>query len=120
MPRFAPYKSTLNLSTIEYETNMKDDHRYDTLRNVDASSDSSTEVDEEWDPESEIQPRRRAKRRAWMIVKAHRWVIDTALLLVILGLLVEKGWRKHDHRHRYEFTGDLTGFAPQCRSIPTH
>jgi hypothetical protein len=44
----------------------------------------------------------------------YRWLLDTSLLLVIIGLLVERMWRQ-DHGHRYEFAGDITGFALRCR-----
>jgi hypothetical protein len=92
---------------------MKDDLRYDALCNDENHSESSTEV-EDSDTERAIKPRRQKKRKTfWVKVKAYRWVVDTALLLVILGLLVEKGWETHQS-HEYEFTGDLTGFAPTC------
>ncbi|KAF2115911.1 hypothetical protein BDV96DRAFT_612495 [Lophiotrema nucula] len=92
---------------------MKDDHRYDALRNGDNESDSSTEG-EEWDAEKTVRSRTRRKS-VWTKAKRYRWVVDTALLLIIVGLLVEKRWKKHGHqkKHQYEFAGDLTGFAPQ-------
>lgn len=111
MPAFAPYKSTHDLSVIEFgsKPTMKDDTRYDALRNVDNHSDSSTEV-EDWDTEGDLRPRRR--KTFWRKVKGYRWLLDTGLLLVIVGLLVEKRW-KHTHKsHRFELAGDLTGFAP--------
>lgn len=114
MPKFKPYKSTFNLHGTQIGTKMKNDPKYDALRNLDNHSESSTEV-EEWDPESDVRPRRR-KKGFWAKVKAWRWVIDTALLLVIFVLLAEKRWKSHKHHksHRYELAGDLTGFAPQC------
>lgn len=48
-----------------------------------------------------------------------RWILDTALLLVILGLLLERrwhGWEGKDGNDTYELAGDLTGFAPRCRT----
>jgi hypothetical protein len=89
---------------------MKGDQRYNALRNVDDHSDSSTEVGE-WDAEGTVQPRRR-KKTVWKKVKGHRWILDTALLLVIVGLLVEKRWQRHTKGHLYEQAGDITGFAP--------
>jgi hypothetical protein len=38
--------------------------------------------------------------------------LNTSLLLIIVALLVEPRWQRM--RHKYEFAGDLTGFAPQC------
>lgn len=43
-------------------------------------------------------------------------ILNTILLLVILGLLVERRW----HQERiglFEAAGDLTGFAPRCKSL---
>jgi hypothetical protein len=101
---------------------MKDEHQYDSLKDVDDHSESSTEV-EELEPQSEKTRRRRnSSRGVWKKVKGCRWMIDTVLLLVIFGLLVERIWedtrsRSRDGSHRYEFTGDLTGFAPQCEYL---
>lgn len=91
---------------------MKEDngeHGYDSLRNLDGHSDSDTDV-EEWSG----QPRQRRRRTVWKAVKAYRWMADTILLMVIIGLLVEKKW-KSQTGHRYELAGDISGFAPQCR-----
>ncbi|KAF2473135.1 uncharacterized protein BDR25DRAFT_302137 [Lindgomyces ingoldianus] len=113
MPKFMPYRSKFNVSTLQVNATMKDHSEYDALRNVDGHSESSTEV-EEWDPENEVRSRRR-RTGVWGIVRRYRWMIDTALLLVIFGLLAEKRWKKHTQQrsHRFEFTGDLTGFAPR-------
>jgi hypothetical protein len=93
---------------------MKDDLRYDALQNEENHSESSTEV-EESDTERAVKPRRQKRRKTfWRKLKGHRWVIDTSLLLVIFGLLAEKRWRTH-WSHRYEFTGDISGFAPTCK-----
>lgn len=127
MSKLAPYTSTYDISTTYAKPKMKHDHRYDTLRNLDKDTDhhhdseSSTEV-EESDVENKAQPSRRQRRRkgVWAKVKKYRWIVDTALLLVIVGLLVEKRWSKHHNAgkkqkgHRYELAGDITGFAPTC------
>lgn len=89
---------------------LKGDQRYDMLPNTDDHSDSSTEVGD-WDTEDAIQPRRRRKT-IWRRVKAYRWMLDTALLLVIVGLLGEKRWQHQAKSHQYELAGDITGFAP--------
>ena len=120
MPNFKPFQSTFDISTLDDKpTTMKDDHRYDALRNLtDNHSDSSTDV-EDWDPESEIRPRKTGQKKGvWRKLRGYRWVVDTALLLVIVGLLVEKKWRHGKHNHKYEFAGDLTGFAPRCMFSP--
>ena len=99
---------------------MKDEHEYDALRSdVDNNSrrhsrlsDSSTEVGES-DTEQAIRPRRQKRRSLWKKVNRYRWVIDTALLFVIVGLLVERRWKTH-RSHEYELAGDISGFAPTC------
>jgi hypothetical protein len=106
------YRSTHDLAQVEAGgmTTMKDDHRYNALRNIDNQSDASTEVGD-WDTEGETRLRRRT---IWKRVRGWHWVLDTGLLLVIIGLLVEKRWRHYDHRKSYahELAGDITGFAP--------
>ncbi|KAF2633568.1 hypothetical protein BU25DRAFT_427067 [Macroventuria anomochaeta] len=90
---------------------MKNDQRYNALRNLDDQSDSSTEVGD-WEAEGNTEPRQTKMRALWSRLKRSRWLLDTALLLVIVGLLVEKRW-KHNQGHQYEFAGDITGFAPE-------
>jgi len=54
-----------------------------------------------------------------------RSVVDTVLLLVILGLVVERRWGRGsgngnengDGGGKFEFAGDLTGFAPRCEFL---
>ncbi|KAF2865925.1 hypothetical protein BDV95DRAFT_242475 [Massariosphaeria phaeospora] len=113
MPAYAPHRSLYDVSTSNIKAEMKTDQRYDALRNLDDDSRSSTEV-EDWEPESEVRPRRKRKT-FWKKAKAYRWMVDTALLLVIVGLLAEKRlkkWSPHKS-HRYELAGDITGFAPE-------
>ena len=115
MPGFAPYKSMRDVSQVEIgETRMQGDQRYDALRNLDNQSDSSTEVGD-WDTESDEKSRRPRSRTFWETLKRYRWLLDTSLLLVVVGLLLEKRQR-HSHGHQYEFAGDITGFALKCRS----
>jgi len=116
MPSFAPHKSMHDVSQIEIgvEAKMKNDQRYNALRNVDEQSDTSTEVGE-WEPEGDVKPQRSGRRTIWRSFSRYRWLLDTALLLVIVGLLAENKWF-HDRGHRYEFAGDVTGFAPTCKS----
>ncbi|CAO2658209.1 Nn.00g059320.m01.CDS01 [Neocucurbitaria sp. VM-36] len=95
------------------KTTTKDHHRYDALHNVDAHSDSSTEVDEaDWDPEHDIRPRQRRRKTCWQRTKRYRWILDTTLLLIIVALLVEKRWTTRPRSPHFELAGDITGFAP--------
>lgn len=113
MPKFAPYKSMHDVShLVTGESQMKNDGRYNALSNLDNDSDASTDVGD-WEVEEE-RPRGARRSHIWTRVKWHRWLFDTGLLLVIVGLLVEKRWM-HNHSHQYEFAGDITGFAPKCR-----
>ncbi|KAF5848621.1 hypothetical protein GGP41_009746 [Bipolaris sorokiniana] len=113
MSAIAPYKPSHGVSTMEFATNdtSKRHQPYDALHNVIDGSDSSTEVGDEWDTENAAQPRRRRKT-VWRRVRRYRWMIDTTLLLVIVGLLAEKRWQKYEKGHLYELAGDITGFAP--------
>jgi hypothetical protein len=95
---------------------MKEDVEYNALRDDEDESQSGTEVDEEV-TYSQSRCRRRSSRSLLAKAKSHSWLINIALLLVILGLLVERRWSrsgggKKQRGHRYEFTGDITGFAP--------
>lgn len=112
MPRFTPYRSTLDISKIGAAAKTEGDHRYDALRNLGNHSDSDTDV-EDWEEDNPVQPRRRKRSMLWKKLKAYRWMMDTALLLVIIGLLVER-IPKSLKGHRYELAGDISGFAPAC------
>jgi hypothetical protein len=90
----------------------KNEGQYDALRSPDGF-ESSTEVDD-WDAERDMRPRLQRRRSIWMKLKGYRWLLDTALLLVIVGLLVDKR-QTHHESHQYEVVGDITGFAPTCR-----
>jgi hypothetical protein len=104
-----------DISNVEIgETKMRDDQRYNTLRNLDEQSDTSTEVGD-WEAESDMKPRQSKRGTFWRGVKHYRWLLDTTLLLIIVGLLAEKRWR-HGQSHQYEFAGDITGFAPRCKN----
>ena len=112
MPVLAPHKSSHDVSIMEFATNntLKPDQRYDALRSNDDHSDSSTEIGD-WDAEDAVRPKRRNKT-VWKRLKCHRWILDTVLLFIIVGLLVEQRWQKQAKRHQYELAGDITGFAP--------
>lgn len=114
MPSIAPYKSMHDVSQIEngFESGLKNDQRYNALRNLDDISDSSTELGD-WEMEGGLKPQGSGRRARWRHWGRYRWLLDTTLLLTIVGLLVEK--RLTHHRgHPYEFAGDITGFAPTC------
>ncbi|KAL7779765.1 hypothetical protein CFE70_009782 [Pyrenophora teres f. teres 0-1] len=110
---FGPYTSIHDdpkMTVDDAKDALKRGQRYNTLPNTDDHSDSSTEVGD-WDTEHAVQPRRRRKT-IWRRAKGYRWMLDTALLLVIVGLLVEKRWLHQAKSHQYELAGDISGFAP--------
>jgi hypothetical protein len=65
---------------------------------------------------TEMSMRTGKAARTWAAVLNFRSILDTVLLLVVLGLLLERRWQKsgtHDSSHPFEGTGDITGFAPR-------
>lgn len=92
---------------------MKDDLRYDALRDADTRSETSNTEVEDWDKEDAMKPRRR--RTCWSRFKPWKWLLDTTLLLIILALLIERQWAHHRHHpsQTFELAGDITGFAPK-------
>jgi hypothetical protein len=113
MPAFAPFKSTHDVSQLELgeDATMKDDLRYNALRNIDARSESSSTEVEDWDTEGD--EKLRTRRTIWARIKAWKWLLDTSLLLIIVGLLLDRRWKPHNKSHAFELAGDITGFAPQ-------
>lgn len=57
-------------------------------------------------------------RRCISAIFSLQGLLNTLLLFVILGLLVDRRWHKQRHGH-FEGNGDITGYAPQCESIPS-
>lgn len=105
--------------------------KYANLRHVDDrdGSRSSTEVEEslmgdekQWhDIELSRPTTRRTKcGRVVAAFRSSRWMIDTALLLIILGLLVKDQWRKPETGEKdtnpWQFGQDLTGVGPRCKA----
>lgn len=97
-------------------------HTYDELDKYDEAR-SSTEVDESlmgdekpWHKQQPHQPLARRSIRSKIIsaLWSLRWVVDTLLLLAILGLLVRDQLRKPEV-NQWDFGGDFTGVGPRCR-----
>lgn len=60
-----------------------------------------------------ITERRASRRRQiWSTVRSLRSLVDTILLFVILGLLLDREWQKPSW---FEVGGDITGFAPKSK-----
>jgi hypothetical protein len=109
----APFQSMHHVPQFELgkAITMKDDLRYNALQNADAHSDSSSTEVEDWDTEGDVKSPPR--KTLWTRARAFKWLLDTGLLLVIFGLLVERQWRHHTNSHAFELAGDVTGFAPK-------
>lgn len=58
--------------------------------------------------------RTRAKRIRSAIV-SFRSILDTGLLLVILGLVIDRRRQSGEGRSLFEVAGDVTRFAPRCK-----
>ncbi|KZL66181.1 hypothetical protein CI238_09978 [Colletotrichum incanum] len=98
----------------------------DARREAEIHDDSMTEVSvsllsddgEQWkradieDGRQTTQPSRCARTRSFF--RRWRWLVDTFMLFVIVGLLLERrGLPKTTRDKRLEPVGDLTGFAPE-------
>jgi hypothetical protein len=111
------YESVQHTSKIRMaaERMTKNEREYNQLHNHHLDSDTSTEVDV-WYTDGDLKPFLRRRRSIWSKLERYRWLLDTVLLLIIVGLLFEKRWNYDDHKtSRYEIGGDMTGFAPTCK-----
>ncbi|GKT40990.1 oxidase ustYa [Colletotrichum spaethianum] len=61
-------------------------------------------------------PSTRRQNRWLAMLKSSRWFVDTALLLVILGLLVREQMRQPTE-NKLDFGGDLTGVSGKCEYL---
>jgi len=113
------------------------DHEYDDGSSTEVCESLISHDDKDWETRERLPRGRRGRaRRVCEAFVAWRWVLDTVLLLIILGLLVDRKLQVHDakqHGNRkhlgsshsgkgrhgksseFEFAGDLTGFAPKCK-----
>jgi hypothetical protein len=112
---------------------MAPEHKYDNIH-LDAEADhdidqsSNTEVEEEslvgdekqWHADNYQRYGQRSKRsKCASIFSSLRWMIDTFLLLVILGLLLKDRWQKPSNQGYFadggkDIGGDITGVGPKC------
>lgn len=61
-------------------------------------------------------PSRSKKARLLATFKAHQWLVDAFLLLVVVILLSGRIWMHRRDRNYLEGNGDITGFAPACEA----
>lgn len=102
---------------------MSKQHKYENMALDDRDDRSSTEVEslmeetKQWhDVDLERPIRRSRASRICAVLSSWRWLIDTALLLIILGFVVRSYYNEPVVRP-YDFTGDVTGFGPKCKLL---
>jgi len=86
----------------------------ESLTDYDDAENDKAWSDDAMQDGSMARRRTRAKRIRSAIV-SFRSIIDTGLLLVILGLIIDRRQQSGDSRSLFEVTGDVTGFAPRCK-----
>ncbi|RDW69901.1 hypothetical protein BP5796_08298 [Coleophoma crateriformis] len=99
---------------------MSNQLRYENVQQLDDHDDSSiTEVEESLigDEKGELRERYRLKSKrskCCAMLKKARWVVDTVLLLVIVGLLLRQQSQKTSFpkTSEHEVGGDMTGVGP--------
>lgn len=97
--------------------------QYDTVWSADDPDQeeflSETDVEEGHEKQwhSDEPTRRRGKaQQSWATLKAHRGLIDTSLLLVIIVLLSFLLFRQPQQLEKRQIGGDYTGAGPECQS----
>jgi hypothetical protein len=99
--------------------------KYDnvSLEDEHERDDSSfTEVEEsligdekQWNADRFQRYSKSSKRNTcWSTVKSLRWMVDTILLLIIVGLLLRDKWEKPRKTSERDVGGDITGVGPSC------
>jgi hypothetical protein len=105
-------------SQLKYENVQLDDHDDSSITEV----EESLMGDEKQMLVEELQLRytKKSKRRACLsTIKEARWLLDTVLLLVIVGLLLRDQSQKANLKtSEHEVGGDFTGVGPHCRELP--
>lgn len=101
----------------------RENKQYESLR-ADDNDDVLSDLDV-FDKDYLHHPRPRRERvLAALQVQPYRWLLDIVLVLAVIGLLVERHHRggndtgtgnDESSEHRFEGTGDLTGYAPRCK-----
>lgn len=97
--------------------------QYDTVWSADHPDQeellSETDVEEghekQWHSDEKPTRRRGKARQSWATLKAHRGLIDTSLLLVIIGLLSLLLLRRPQQPETIQIGGDYMGAGPECQ-----
>ena len=83
---------------------------------TDYEDDDKAWSDDSVQDRSTARRRRTRARRIRSAIVSFRSIVDTGLLLIILGLVIDKRRRDGDAKPMFEVAGDITGFAPRCKS----
>lgn len=101
---------------------MSKQHSYENMPLDDRDDGSSTEVEslmeetKQWhDVDLQRLERRSRASRFCAAANSWRWLIDTTLLLVILGF-VTRSYYNEPVVKPYDLLGDMTGVGPKCKS----
>ncbi|KAK0629492.1 hypothetical protein B0T17DRAFT_525637 [Bombardia bombarda] len=96
-------------------------HKYEDVEQLDAHDDASlsnTEVDEslmgdekQWYQHQQTRRPSSKTSKVRSLWRSYRWIIDTSLLLIILGLLARDQLRQ-PAVNKWDFGGDFTGVGP--------
>lgn len=93
-----------------------EDARFESLRAREQDSQShgseTTDSEEKDHLLNHVKPflrRRRFRTPSW------HWMAHSVMLGLVVMLLVERVWPGQTKAHRFEFAGDVTGFAPEFR-----
>lgn len=103
----------------------KKSKQYDTVWSADDPDQeeflSETDVEEgheqQWHSTEKAARRQGRTQQSLATLKAHRWLIDTSLLLVIIGLLSLLLLRRPQQSEWRQIGGDYTGQGPECQFL---
>lgn len=91
------------------------------IEDTESLTDYEDDDDKAWSDDamqdgSMARRRRTREKRVRSAVVSFRSILDTGLLLVILGLVIDRRRQSGDGKSLFEVAGDVTGFAPRCKS----
>ncbi len=119
MPRGLP---SPRYHQLYVHTNGEDDKEYNAKHDQAESLHGMVDEERVWGDmtvhDREMADRRLSRsQRVWSALTSIRSLLDTVLLLVILGLVLDRGSQKQSW---FDVGGDITGFAPKSKSHRRH
>lgn len=99
-----------------YENMPAEDYDHDNDESLSNTQvDDSLMGDDKLWSEKDLRPRTR-RNKFYSILRSCRWMIDTSLLLIILGFIVREQWRTPEV-NEWQIGGDMTGVGPKCKYL---